>query len=98
MDIPNKKIETAIRGVRKECLKAFEKAANRCLATFPEAESSAPHARMVLNLLATQAHESLDLFMRQFAVALDQSIGDAWLQSAENEISDTISELEATPV
>lgn len=98
MDIQTKKINEAIKSVRKESLKAFEKAANKCLALIPEAERSAPHARMVLNLLANQAHESLDLFLRQFAMALDQSIGDAWLQAAEAEITKTIEEMEGTPV
>ena len=98
MDIQTKQLNAAIRAIRKECLNAYEKSANKCLALFPEAERSAPQARMVLNLLATQAHESLDLILRQFAIALDQSIGDAWLRAAESKISQAIDDLERTPV
>ena len=94
----NKKLDNAIRAVRKESLKAFEKAANKCLAIFPNAESDSETARLVLNIVANQAHESLDLFLRQFAIALDDALGASWEKAAAAEINSTIDELEKTPV
>lgn len=95
MDIQTKKINKAIKAIRKECLKGFEKAANKCLAIFPDAGRNALDAILVLNLVGSQAHESLDLFLRQFAVELDHSIGECWLEAAKSEIDETIENLEA---
>lgn len=90
----NKKLDKAIRAVRKECLAAFEKAANKCLAIFPEAERNPADARLLLNILCSQSQESLDLFLRQFAISLDHSIGECWLKAAETEINHEIEKLE----
>lgn len=95
MSIQTKQINAAIKAVRKECLKAFENAANKCLAIIPTAERNAPDALFVLNLVAAQTQESLDLFMRQFAVVLNNSIGECWLRDAEAEINATIEKIEA---
>lgn len=94
MNIQTRQINTAIRHVRKGSLKALEKAANKCLALFPAAESDPATARLVLNIVASQAHESLDLFLRQFATALDNSLGESWLKRAESEIADVIEKVE----
>lgn len=95
MDMQTKQIEAAVRAVRKESLKAFEKAANKCLSIFPDAKGSAPDAQLVLNIVATQAHESLDLFLRQFATALNESIGVEWQKAAEEELCEMVAKLEA---
>lgn len=94
MDIQTKHIDSAVRAVRKASLKAFETAANRCLSIFPDAEKNPPTARLVLNIISSQAQESLDLFLRQFEVALDQSIGDNWQSTASAEIEDMVKKLE----
>lgn len=85
----------AIKAVRKEVLKALENAANKVLAIYPQAESDAETARFVFNIVATQANESFDLFLRQFAQGLDASLGEAWLAKANAEIENVVSELEA---
>ena len=85
----------AIKAVRKTVLKAMETVSNKVLAIFPLAESDPPTARLALNIVATQAHEALDLFVRQFAQALDSSLGDAWLTRACSEIDSFVSEMEA---
>lgn len=95
MDVQTKQIDAAIRAIRKASLKAFETAANKCLTIFPDAERSAPEAQLVLNLMATQAHESLDLFLRQFSSALNESLDDAWKKAADEELNTIIEKLEA---
>jgi len=91
-----KQTNNAIKAVRKESLKAFERAANKVLAIYPQAESDPETARLVFNIIGSQAHESLDLFLRQFAQGLDASLGDAWLKKAEVEINSVIAEMEAS--
>lgn len=95
MNTQIKQTDNAIRAVRKETLKALEKASNKCLAIFPDADKDPETARLVLNILASQAHESFDLFLRQFALALDASLGDHWLQRANAEIEECVKEMEA---
>lgn len=85
----------AIKAVRKEVLKALENAANKVLAIYPQAESDAEAARFVFNIVATQANESFDLFLRQFSQGLDATLGEAWLARANAEIENVVSELEA---
>jgi len=76
-------------------LKALDKASDKCLAIFPDADKDPETARLVFNIMASQAHESLDLFLRQFAQALDASLGDHWLKMANNEIEKYVKEMEA---
>lgn len=90
-----KQTNNAIKAVRKEMLKALDKASDKCLAIFPDADKDPETARLVFNIVASQAHESLDLFLRQFAQALDASLGDHWLQMANNEIEKYVKEMEA---
>lgn len=91
-----KQTNNAIKAVRKDMLKALEHAANKVLAIYPHAESDAETARLVFNIIGSQAHESLDLFLRQFAQTLDASLGDAWLRKAEGEINAVVAEMEAS--
>lgn len=91
-----KQTNNAIKAVRKEMLKALENASNKVLAIFPQAESDPETARLVFNIVGSQAHESLDLFLRQFAQSLDASLGDAWLKKAEAEINKVVAEMEAS--
>lgn len=91
-----KQTNNAIKAVRKESLKAFERAANKVLAIYPQAESDPETALLVFNIIGSQAHESLDLFLRQFAQGLDASLGDAWLKKAEAEINSVIAEMEVS--
>ena len=76
-------------------LKALERASNKVLAMFPQAESDPEAARLVFNIIGMQAHESLDLYLRQFAQALDASLGEAWSMRTHAEIDKVLSELEA---
>lgn len=85
----------AVKAVRREMLRALENASNKVLAIFPQAESAPEAARLVFNIVGSQAHESLDLFLRQFAQGLDVSLGDAWMKKAEDEINAVVAELEA---
>ena len=91
-----KQTNNAIKAVRKEMLKALENASNKVLAIYPQAESDPETARLVFNIIGSQAHESLDLFLRQFAQGLDASLGDAWLKKAEAEIERLDREIEET--
>lgn len=88
-----KQTNDAIKAVRKEMLKALENASNKVLAIFPQAESDPEAAHLVFNIVGSQAHESLDLFLRQFAQGLDASLGDAWMRRAEEEINTVVAEL-----
>lgn len=90
-----KQMDNAIRAVRKETLKGLEKASDKCLALFPDADKNPETARLVLKILATQAYESYDLFVRQFAIALDASLDNHWFQKANAEIEACVKEMEA---
>lgn len=91
-----KQTNNAIKAVRKEMLKALEHAANKVLAIYPQAESDPETARLVFNIVGSQAHESLDLFLRQFPQTLDAALGDAWLKKTEAEINAVVAEMEAS--
>lgn len=91
-----KQTNNAIKAVRKEMLKALENASNKVLAIFPQAESDPATAQLVYNIVGSQAHESFDLFLRQFAQGLNASLGDAWLKKAEAEINAVVAEMEAS--
>lgn len=91
-----KQTNNAIKAVRKEMLKGLEHAANKVLAIYPQAESDPETTRLVINIVGSQAHESLDLFLRQFSQTLNASLGDAWLKKAEAEINAVVSEMEAS--
>lgn len=86
MNTQIKQTDKAIRVVRKEMLNALEKASNKCLAIFPDADKDPETAHLVLNILAYQAQESFNLFFRQFELASDASLSDHWLQNAYAEI------------
>lgn len=90
-----KQTNNAIKAVRKEMLKALEKASDKCLALFPDGDKNPETALLVFNIMASQAHESLDLFLRQFSQALDASLGDYWLQRANTEIEECVKDIEA---
>lgn len=90
-----KKTTSAIKAVRKGMLKALETASNKVLAIYPEAEADPEIARLVFNIVGSQAHEALDLYLRQFAQALDASLGEAWMHRATAEIDATLKEMEA---
>lgn len=83
-----KQTNDAIKAVRKEMLKVLEKASNKCLAIFPDADKDPETARLVFNILVYQAQESFNLFFRQFELALDVSLSDHWLQKAYDEIEE----------
>lgn len=89
-----KQTNDAVKAVRKAVLKGLENASNRALAIYPQAESDPETARLVFNIVGSQAHEALDLFLRQFAQALDASLWEAWMQGAAAEADEMVSELE----
>lgn len=95
MNTQIKQIDNAIRAVRKEMLKALEKASNKCVAIFPDADKDPETAHLVLNILTYQVQESFNLFFSQFALSLDASLSDHWLQNTYAEIDEYIKELEA---
>ena len=96
MNTQTKQLDDAIRAVRQETLKGLEKASDRCLAIYPNAVKDPATARFVLKILATQAHEAYDLFVRQFGMTLDASLGDYWLQKANAEIEEYVKEMETS--
>lgn len=95
MHMTIRQTNNAVKAVRKEMLKALENASNKVLAIFPQAESDLATARLVFNIVGSQAHESLDLFLRQFAQGLDASLEDVWMKKAEDEINTVVAEMEA---
>lgn len=95
MSMTIKQTHSAIKAVRKEMLKALENASNKVFAIFPQAESDPAAAQLVFNIVGSQAYESLDLFLRQFAQGLDASLRDAWMKGAKEEINTIVAELEA---
>lgn len=89
-----KQTNDAVKAVRKAVLKGLENASNRVLAIYPQAESDPETARLAFNIVGSQAHEALDLFLRQFAAGLDASLWSAWMQGAAAECDEIIAELE----
>lgn len=89
-----KQTNDAIKAVRKAVLKGLENASNRVLAIYPQAESDPETALLAFNIVGSQAHEALDLFLRQFAAGLDASLRSAWMQGAAAECDEIVAELE----
>lgn len=96
MDCQSKKIHSVVRSVRRIQLAALDKAANKCLAAFPDATTKPASANLLFNLLAAVAQESLDVYLQQLARYLDEGCRDAWIAAAQTEAADMIAELEAS--
>lgn len=95
MNTMERQTVSAIKAVRKEMLKALENASRKVLAIFPDAQKSLPAAQRALNILSSQAQESLELFSRQFTQELNDSLESEWIARAESEIDAVVAELEA---
>lgn len=96
MDCQSKKIHTVVRSIRRIQLAALDKAANKCLAAFPDAMVEPASANLLFHLLAAVAQESLDVYLQQLARNLDEACREAWTAAAQKEAADMIAEVEAS--